>query len=186
MIPMRFFRHTCKILAVFSFLLVLNGCGYTTHSSIYPAGTSICVSQVKNKINFTDESSENTRLVNYFPMLETKITNAVVDRFITDGNLKIGKADTCDLILESEVVRYARDALQYFENNEDVKEYRVTLFVNLALKDRDGKIIFQESNFGGDATYYTQGSLAKSETSAVEDAITDLSRRIVERVVESW
>lgn len=178
--------YSCAVLAVFSFIVTLNGCGYTTRSSIYPAGTSICVQQFKNKINFTDESSENTRLVNYFPLLETKITNAVVDRFITDGNLKIGKSDTCDMTLEAEVVKYARDALQYFENNEDVKEYRVTLFVNLILKDRDGKVLFQESNFGGDSTYYTQGSLAKSESSAVEDAITDLSRRIVERVVESW
>lgn len=176
-----------KILILCLVFFVLNGCGYTTHSSIYPEGTTICVKPFKNLINTADETSEYTRLISYFPMLETKITKSVVDRFITDGSLKIGKLDSSDLVLEAELIKYSRDALQYFDNNEDVKEYRVTLFVSLTLKDiKADKVLWHESSFAGEATYYTQGSLAKSESSAVEAAISDLSKRIVERVVESW
>jgi hypothetical protein len=167
--------------------IISAGCGYTSRSSIYPAGTNIAVKPFANKVNITAETSEHRRLVSYFPLLETKVTNAVVDRFILDGNLKIGRPESADLMLEGDIVKYQRDALQYTDNNEDVKEYRVILFVNIVLKDvRTEKISWQENNFAGESTYYTQGSLAKSESSAVEAAISDLARRIVERVVESW
>lgn len=163
------------------------GCGYITRFCIYPAGTSIAVRPFLNKINIADERSEYKRLVTYFPLLETKVTNAVVDRFILDGNLKVVRVEISDLVLEGEVTGYKRDALQYTDNNEDVSEYRITLFSNITLKDvKTGEILWQETNFAGDATYYSQGTLAKTETVAVQDAISDLSRRIVERVVEAW
>ncbi len=173
---------------IFNFLFfIFSGCGYTTRSSIYPAGTTIAIKPFVNKINISDETSENRRLISYFPLLETKVTNAVVDRFLLDGNLKVGRLENSDLILEGEVARYQRDALQYADNNEDVTEYRVTLFANLTLRNaKTQEVVWQENNFAGDATYYTRGPLVKSETSAVEAAISDLSRRIVERVVESW
>jgi len=180
-----FFYASLVILALVVFGAC--GCGYTSRSCIYPTGTNIAIRPFANKINISDETSEHRRLISYFPLLETKVTNAVVDRFILDGNLKVSRLDNADLILEGEITRYQRDALQYSENNEDVKEYRVTIFVTISLRDAGtDKIVWQESNFAGDATYYSQGSLAKSETSAVESAISDLSRRIVERVVESW
>ncbi|MEW6008595.1 MAG: LPS assembly lipoprotein LptE [Candidatus Omnitrophota bacterium] len=181
-------KYRNPLVMFLSFLLVsLLGCGYTSRSSIYPAGTSIAIKPFFNKINITDETSENRRLISYFPLLETKVTNAVVDRFILDGNLKIARFDYCNLILEGEIVKYQRDALQYADNNEDVQEYRVILFTNLTLRDaKTQNVIWQENNFAGEATYYTQGPLTKSETSAVEAAVSDLARRIVERVVESW
>ena len=43
-----------------------------------------------------------------------------------------------------------------------------------------------ESNFVGETTYFTSGSLAKSENVAIQDALTDLARRIVERTIEDW
>lgn len=176
-----------NILLISLVLVGISGCGYTTRSCIYPAGTSIAIKSFVNKINISDETSENRRLINYFPLLETKITNAVVSRFILDGNIKISRLDRADLILEGEALEYKRDSLQYTENNEETKEYRVTLFANVALRDaRTDKVLWQENRFAGDATYYSQGTLAKSETSAVEAAISDLARRIVERVVESW
>ncbi|MBU2540392.1 MAG: hypothetical protein KJ593_00670 [Candidatus Omnitrophica bacterium] len=176
-----------KFLFLYLIIFAFVGCGYTTRSSIYPAGTTIAIMPFLNKINIADERSEYRRLVNYFPLLETKVTNAVVDRFLMDGNLKVSRLENTDLILEGEILRYKRDALQYTDNNEDVTEYRVTLFSNITLKDKaNDKVVFQENNFAGEATYYTQGSLAKSETVAVEDAVSDLARRIVERVVEAW
>lgn len=170
----------------FAFFAII-ACGYTTRSSIYPAGTSIFIEPFLNKIDITDERSEYNRLVTYFPILETKVRNAVVDRFLLDGNLEVARSENADFILEGEVVRYARDALQYTDSNEDVTQYRITIFSNLILRQRqDEAIVFKETNFAGDTTYYTEGPLMKTETQAVDAAISDLARRIVERVVESW
>ncbi len=181
------FSRCIKFLFSYFIIFAFVGCGYTTRSSIYPAETTIAITPFLNKVNIADENSEYRRLVNYFPLLETKVTNAVVDRFILDGNLRLSHLENADLVLEGEITRYKRDALQYTDNNEDVTEYRVTLFSNITLRDRKKEeIVFRENDFAGDATYYTQGSLAKSETVAVENAVSDLARRIVERVVESW
>ena len=176
-----------KLILLYFALFAFIGCGYTSTACIYPTGTTMGIKPFLNKINIADEMSEYRRLVNYFPLLETKVTNAVIDRFILDGSLKVAQLEVSDLILEGEVLRYARDALQYSDNNEEVTEYRVPLFSNITLKNvKTEQIFWQENNFAGDATYFTQGSLAKTETQAVEDAISDLARRIVERVVEEW
>jgi hypothetical protein len=165
----------------------LSGCGYTSRSSIYPENTTIFIKPFANKIDITNETSEYNRLISYFPMLETKVTNAVVDRFLFDGNLKVAKTENADLVLESEITRYNRDALQYQDDNETVTEYRVSIFISMKLVDtKTGREAWQENNFAGETTYYMQGPRAKSETAAVADAVEDLARRIVERVVESW
>jgi len=41
-------------------------------------------------------------------------------------------------------------------------------------------------SFTGNTSYFTTGTQAKSEATAVNDALTDLARRIVERTVEQW
>jgi len=66
-------------------------------------------------------------------------------------------------------------------------EYRINLIVNLELIDaKVDKTVWTEKSFTGDTTYFISGSNSKSDNQAVTDAITDLSRRIVERTVEQW
>jgi hypothetical protein len=68
-----------------------------------------------------------------------------------------------------------------------VEEYRLNLVVNLKLWDnKENKLVWQENRFTGETTYFTMGPQAKSEDSAMNDALTDLARRIVERTVEQW
>ena len=91
-----------------------------------------------------------------------------------------------DLALKGELVEFRRDALRY-TNNDEVDEYRINIVVNLSLWDKkNDKLSWEEKNFTGSATYFVTGAQAKSEEQAVQDAIKDLSRRIVERVVEQW
>ena len=83
-------------------------------------------------------------------------------------------------------MEFRQDPLRYTDNDE-VEEYRINLVVNISLWDKkENKLIWGENNFTGDTTYFTRGSLAKSEDTAINDAIKDLSRRIVERTVEQW
>ncbi|MDP2938581.1 MAG: LptE family protein [Candidatus Omnitrophota bacterium] len=174
------------LFSVFCFLFSSAGCGYTTRSNIATTIKTIYIEPFKNKIDFTSEFSEARNIKTYFPLLETKITQTVVDRFIFDGNIKVVKKDKADVILKGELTDYIRDTLRYDDNN-NVEEYRLNLVVNMSLwkKDED-KVIWSEPRFVGQATYFTSGSQAKSEAVALNDALTDLARRIVERAVEQW
>jgi flavin-binding protein dodecin len=89
-------------------------------------------------------------------------------------------------MLKSSLIDFKRDALRY-DANDNVEEYRIKLIVNLELSNaKTGAVMWKEKGFSGETTYRTSGSLAKSDDAAVNDAIDDLSRRIVERTVEAW
>ena len=163
-------------------IFLFSGCGYSTRSVNLGKARTIYIEPFKNKIIYGTDLSRNT----YLPLLENKITNAITDRFLFDGNLRIGKKDKADLILQGELINFQRDALRYTENN-DVQEYRITITISMTLWDNvNQKPMWSESSFSGDTTYFTTGSLARSENAALEDALTDLARRVVERAIENW
>jgi len=160
----------------------IGGCGYTTRSALPVTFKTIAIPTFTNKIAI-ENSSPNYKT--YYPGLEIKITKAIVDRFVYDGNLRIAKEEDADLILAGELVDYLRQVLRYSEADE-VEEYRLSLVVNIVLKDREGNILWKEANFIGDTTYRITGSLAKTEAQALEEAVKDLARRIANRTVEGW
>ncbi|MDP1854172.1 MAG: LptE family protein [Candidatus Omnitrophota bacterium] len=178
-----FLLATCYLL-----LATLLGCGYTTRSFIAPSIKTIYIEPFLNKIDITSELSENKKYKTYFPLLEAKITRAVVDRFVFDGNLRIGKPETADVVLKGELLDYAKDALRYnTSDNSTVEEYRLSLRVNVSLIDRnENKTLWEQNNFVGDTTYFISGSSAKSEETALSDAVKDLARRIVALTIEEW
>lgn len=185
-------KNTSYKLAVFALVVfalscaVFVGCGYTTRSMVSGEYKTIRVEQFINKIDTTSDSLSASKHRIYRPMLESSLTQAVIDRYLFDGNLKLGTADDVDLVLKGELVEFERAPLKYTSEDE-VQEYRINLAVDVSLKDaKTDKLIWEEKNFRGDTTYYTSGPLAKSEDEAISLAITDLSRRIVERTVDQW
>jgi len=166
--------------------LVFSGCGYSTRSLISGKYKTIYIAPLINKIDLTKEEDVNNKYKVYRPMLETDVTRAVINKFLYDGNVRPAAQDSADLILKAELVEFRRDALRY-TNNDEVEEYRIIIAVNMNLWDKkNDKLVWEESNFTGDASYFVSGPQIKSEDQAVQDAIKDLSRRIVERVVEQW
>ena len=158
------------------------GCGYTTKSALPGHFRTVHVQPFKNRINYTTES----RRTIYFPLLEVEITDAIIDRFLFDGNLRIADADAADLILGGDLVGYDRGALRYTDN-DDVQEYRVQVIVNMTVRDtREDVLLWRQNGFVGEATYFVTGAQAISEETAVENATNDLARRIVERIIEDW
>ena len=178
-----------KLFLLIAYSLLLTaflGCGYTTRSLIAEQFKTIHIAQFTNKIEITSESGTANKYKIYRPALETELTQAVIDGFLSDGNLRPAKDENADLILKGELLAFERDPLKYTDSDE-VQEYRINLVVNISLWDnRAGKSLWEEKNFTGDATYFTQGRAARSEDSAVSEAVVDLARRIVERAVEEW
>src|SRR3989338_5054252 len=148
------FRFAGSIVYGLLSMVLIASCGYTTKSTLPSGIKTIHVETFKNNIDFAAEGRRNL----YLPLLEIKVRNAVINRFLFDGNLKIADADKADLVLKGQLLSY----------------------------DRKGETDWTESGFVGEATYFVTGASARSEEAAVEDAITDLARRIVERTVEAW
>lgn len=167
-----------------SFLLA--SCGYTTRSLIATRYSTVCVEPFSNKIDIAKEAESYSKYTVYKPLLESDVTRKVIDRYIFDGNLKPTDKETADLILSGEIVEFRRQPLRYTDS-DNVEEYRLSIVVNMRLKEADGdRTLWQENNFAGEATYFTTGAEAKSEEAAIADAVDDLARRIVERTVDQW
>jgi hypothetical protein len=174
----------CGLFFVMTLPAAVVGCGYTTRSIVSTRYRIIHIEPFTNTIDFTKEADTRFRL--YRPGLETEITRSVVNRFLLDGNLRPGPQEKADLLLTGELVAFKKDPVRYTDN-DDVSEYRINIVISLTLKDTvTGKILWTEGQFTGDTTYFVSGAQAKSEVSAVNAALTDLARRVVERVVEDW
>ncbi len=181
--------HIFLLIFVSSLLFSVSGCGYSAHSVYRGPYKTIFIEPFANKVDIISEDATTVsqRFRTYHPLMETDLRTAVINRFMFDGGLRIAKKEDADLVLKGELIDYQRDALRYENNQEDVAEYRISLIMRLVLlKKGEEKPLWDEPNFVGDTTYFTGGSQAKSEQAALNDAISDLARRVVERTVENW
>lgn len=181
-----YLKKTMILLAICYLPFAIFGCGYTTRSMISNKYRTIYIVPFVNKTDITNESYSGSQYRIYRPHCETDITTAVVNKFLFDGNLKPVKEQNADLILKGELIDFRREPLRY-DNNDNVLEYRISLVINMSLWSKiEDKFLYEEKNFIGETTYFTTGTVAKSENAAVNDALTDLARRVVERAVDQW
>jgi len=166
-------------------LSLLSGCGYTARTVLPGDIKTIHVEIFKNSIDITKEVSAKDKYEVYRPDLEVDLRDEIVGRIFLDGHLKVSSGSHADAVLEGQITEFRKDPLRY--ENEDVTEYRITLVCDIVLEGaRDSEVLFEENNITGDATYFTTGALQKTETAALTDAMQDLARRIVNRIVENW
>ena len=172
-----------RILFLLTSCLLLTSCGYTTKSTLPSRLRTIQVPEFENAIDFNVTTQRNL----YRPLLEIDVRNAIIDRYLFDGNLRLSNtAADADLILEGKLIDFRRDVMR-FTDNDDVEEYRITITVSLVLQDVENDMpMWVEPSFSGDASYFLTGPEASSEEQAVLEAIEDLARRVVERTIEGW
>ncbi|MDD5680124.1 MAG: LptE family protein [Candidatus Omnitrophica bacterium] len=178
-------RLSFLVFLVFIFA-VSSGCGYTAKSLLPPDLKTIYVDNFKNTIDVGKETTEMSKYELYRPGIENDVTNAIVNRFAFDGNLKIAQKEGADLILSGELTSYRKEALRY-DNADNVEEYRVKITVDIkATRASDGKVLWVEKAFTGESTYNTTGNFVTTEEVARSEAMEDLARRVVERTIEGW
>lgn len=167
------------------FLCVLTGCGYTAKTILPDNIKTLHVGVFKNSIDITREVSAKDKYEVYRPNLEVDLRDAIVNRVFLDGHMKVAASQDADAILEGEIRQYRKDPLRYL--NEVVQEFRISLVCDIKLIDPGtSKILLEEKNITGDTTYFTTGTLQKTEAQALTDAMSDLSRRIINKIVENW
>lgn len=179
-------KRAVKAAFLLPFLLGVGGCGYTTKVNLPENIKIIHISPVKNAIDLSSEISEKTRLRVYRPGLEVDLTNAIINRFIFDGHLKVGGPDTSNAILETKLTDYRRDSLRY-SSSDDIQEYRITIVLDAVLYSfPDHKVIWHEASLIGDTTFFLSGGRAVTEDEAAAKAVEDVAARVIERTLEAW
>ena len=163
-----------------------SGCGYTTRPGLAEHLRTIYIKPFENNIDLTQVTSNLRDFPFYRPGTEVDLTRAVIARFQMTGLLRPATAARADAQLEGELIEFRREALRY-DASQNVEEWRLSVVVNVRFIDRTiNTVIWEESGLTGDTTYFAQGAQAESETAALDRAITDLARRVVERSVENW
>ena len=163
----------------------LSGCGYTTKNVIAEEIRTIYVEPIKNAINIGDEITEKGNFRVYRPGLEVDLTNAVINRFIFDGNLKVTSQEKANAVLTAKLTDYHREPLRYTDG-DDIQEYRIGITADVAIyKKADHKLLWHEL-ITGDTTYFLSGSRALTEDEAAAKAVEDTARRVVEKTMELW
>jgi len=166
--------------------LLLGGCGYSARAGLPAHLKTIYVKPFTNKIDITALPTNTQEFPIYRHQMEVSITNAVISRYQFTGLLRPASAEKANCRLEGDLVAFRRDALRY-DASQQVEEWRLNIVVNLRFIDQTtNEVMWQEDAFTGDTTYFALGTSAESETSALNRALTDLARRIVERTVEAW
>lgn len=169
-----------------STLCLLSSCGYTATRLLPAYYRTIYVEPFQNRIPIAEEAGEKAGFITNFPELEERVTQEVIQRFLFDGNLRVTHSpEKADLMLSGDVVDFYRQAILRRDDNT-VEEYRLNLTASLTLRDKSGKLLLQESRMVGDTAYSLTGPSAKAETVAVDELVTDFSRRVVEWVIEYW
>jgi len=181
-----FYVFEKRYLVPFLALLILSGCGYSAKTLIPEKYDTIHVETFKNEIDITEEVSRKNPFKIYRPSLEVDLTNAITERFLYDSRLKVKSAPGADLILTGSLKAFMRQPLKYADS-EEVEEYRLSIIADFKVVEGSSRrTVVEQKNLVGDTTYFTTGSLAKTEETAIEAVVEDLARRIVERTVEFW
>lgn len=177
-----------KKTAVLLWVLILgavSGCGYTTHSRLPENIKAICIQPVKSNIDLSAEVTDKDRFRVYRPGVEVDLTNAIINRFIFDGTLKVTKLEKANAVVEATLVDYRRDALRYTEG-DDIQEYRLSIVMDVkVIETSDQKVLWHETVVG-DTSFFLSGARAMSEDDALTKAVDDVARRVVEKTIEVW
>lgn len=150
--------------AVFLFIFVA-GCSYTANRVLHENIRTINVSMFLNKT------------LKY--RLENLLSDAIIEELIMDGRLKVMGQGESDCILSGEIVQFLKQPISTDRSN-NVLEYRLTLLINIILRDNKGNIILERKNISESYNY----SERQSEQDAMVRLIKNLSRKIVIQIIE--
>lgn len=174
-----------RLLAAALAVSFLSGCGYTTKTLLPENVKSVNVMPVANAIVLSEEITDKTPFRVYRPGVEVELTNAIINRYLFDGTLKVASPEKADAVLETSLVDYRRDALRY-SDGEDIQEYRLSIVIDAKMTQKsDGKVLWTK-RIVGDTTFFLAGSRAVTEDQAASRAVEDVARRVVEATIEYW
>ena len=159
-----------KCIVWVALLFLSGGCGYQVGSIKLGETQKIAIPTFANKTSLPD--------------IETRTTNAVIERMQIDGTYKVvADPSQADVILIGELISYARDALS-FTRSDVTNEYRGTLAAKLIFKDaKTNKVLWVAPRVEGEALFNRAGDQGENERNAYPKLTQDLAKYVVEKVI---
>lgn len=123
------------------------------------------------------------------PAVESVITAAVINAFVTSGRLKVVSVKEADSILEGNIIGYNLDSIAY-NPQINVTEYRLRVRVNILFRDvRQNTTLYKQDGLEQWADFRVQGQVSETlarEDQAARQAAVDIGRRIVASSVDRF
>ncbi|MBI3353894.1 MAG: LptE family protein [Nitrospirae bacterium] len=166
-------KRSDKILIVFwaILFLIISSCGYRfagRANELPPHLKSVAVPMFAN--------------ATYEPLLETVITNKVIQEFIADGRLRVVDTGKADAVLKGRISAFELAPLS-FDRSNNVMEYRVVIHCEVVFEDvKNNKIIWKEPALSQSADYKVSGDISATRA-AKERAIDEASKRLASDLV---
>lgn len=155
--------------------LLLAGCGYSLRGNLPDHIKTVAVPVFANR---TQE-----------PAVESFITRAVIDAFVTSGRVRVVRPEEADAVLEGEIVGYRIESLA-FDPRANVREYRLWVSLNLQFRDvRKNLTLWRQEGLQEKADFRVPGQVAQTisrEESALRQAAVDIGRAIVNLAVDRF
>lgn len=157
-----------KLLPVICMVLI-TGCGYQMvgkETHVPPGLNSVAVPTFKNRT--------------YEPGIEVPFTQAFLREFILDRRVNVVDRAQADSLLEGIITDFRIYSVSY-DRSGFVLEYQTSVMLDLTLKDRTGKVLWEEKNFSETQWFRASSGVLTSEANKTA-AIQQIGRLVAERL----
>jgi len=157
-----------KTLSVITMILLM-GCGYQMvgkETHLPPGITSIAIPTFQNKT--------------FEPGIEIPFTQGLLKEFILDRRVKVVDRAQADSILEGVVTNFYMYAVS-FDLSGYAQEYQTLVVLDLTLKDRTGKVFWQENGFTESRWFRASSQILTNEANK-QIAIQETGRFVAQRL----
>lgn len=122
------------------------------------------------------------------PQLEAQVTNAIIKRIQSDGQLRVNSRADAEVLVTGDIIRYHRTPLRFQRDDATVpREYRVTITAQIEVRDqRTGQVIVKSMEVEGRADTFIGTDLQSADYQALPLVADDLARRVVSLLVDKW
>ena len=166
--PHSAFRNYVKVLLIL-WMMPLAACGYQMvgkETHVPPGLSSVAVPTFKNRT--------------FEPGIEVPFTQAFLNEFILDRRVKVVGRGQADSFLEGIITDFKIYSVSY-DRSGRAQEYQTSVILDLTLKDRTGKVLWEEKNLSETQWYRASSNVLTSEVNKAA-AIQQIGRLVAERL----
>jgi outer membrane lipopolysaccharide assembly protein LptE/RlpB len=150
-------------------LLLLAACGYRMvgkETHVPPGVNSVAVPTFKNRT--------------YEPGIEVPFTQAFLNEFILDRRVSVVNRAQADSLLEGIITAFNISSVSY-DRSGRVLEYQTNVVLDITLKDRTGKVLWEAKNFSETQWFRASSDVLANEANKAA-AIQSIGRLVAERL----
>jgi outer membrane lipopolysaccharide assembly protein LptE/RlpB len=157
-----------KFLPIICMVLIVS-CGYRMvgkETHVPPGLNSVTVPTFKNRT--------------YEPGIEIPFTQAFLQEFILDRRVNVVNRAQADSVLEGTITDFRIYSVSY-DRSGLALEYQTNVMLDLTLKDRTGKVLWEVRNFSETQWFRVSSSVLANEANKAA-AIRQVARLVAERL----